>query len=366
MGGAVGGRRLLRAVVIGLVLITTACSGGSDDDAVGLDEEFRSTPGERTMQIQGAGKLQLGATLAMPNGAQGATPNGAQGAVPGVLIIPAPGGTDRNGPLIMRPPDKLYQELSGTLTAAGMATLRYDHRGIGESPLDKDQELTWDDRVGDAREALAFMAQRREIDPNRLAIVAHDAAGAIALKLAAADPKVKSVALISAPGRPLGEVWTDRWRGTYGQASAAAFKPVLDRLLTTGSLPPRSEVPPEFQSVLPPGRDGFFKALFSVDPLADAPAVKVPVLIVIGERSVSVTQVDASRLSAALGGRSEVVVAPNSSTTLQHVLPTPVRAFDPNNHDLHGLGPPVADAPRDTATMTRIAAFLGAGLGTGK
>jgi uncharacterized protein len=355
MRGAVGGR-LLRAVVIGLVLVTSACSGGSDDDAAGgLDEEFRSTPGERSMQIEGAGKLRLGATLAIPQGAQGA--------VPGVLIIPAPGDTDRNGPLIMRPPDKLYQELSGTLTAAGMATLRYDHRGIGESQLDRDQELTWDDMVGDAREALAFMAQRREIDGNRLAIVAHDAAGAIALKLAAADPKVKSVALISAPGRPLGEVWTDRWRGTYGQASADAFKVVLDRLLTTGSLPPRSEVPPEFQSVLPPGRDGFFKGLFSMDPLADAAAVKVPVLVVIGERSVSVTQADASRLTAALGGRSEVVVAPNSSTTLQHVLPTPVRAFDPNNHDLHGLGPPVADAPRDTGTMTKIVTFVATAVG---
>ena len=341
--------------MIGLALITVACSGGSDGAGVGLDEEFQSTPGERSMQIEGAGKLRLGATLAIPQGAQGA--------VPGVLIIPAPGDTDRNGPLIMRPPDKLYQELSGTLTAAGMATLRYDHRGIGESQLDKDQELTWDDMVGDAREALAFMAQRREIDANRLAVVAHDAAGAIALKLAGADPKVKSVVLISAPGRPLGEVWTDRWRGTYGQASAEAFKVVLDRLLTTGSLPPRSEVGPEFQSSLPPGRDAFFKGLFSVDPLADAPAVKVPVLLVLGERSVSVTDVDASRLGAALGGRSEVVVAPNSSATLQHVLPTPVRPFDPNNHDLHGLGPLVAEAPRDTATMTRIASFLSAGLG---
>jgi len=55
-------------------------------------------------------------------------------------------------------------------------------------------------------------------------------------------------------------------------------------------------------------------------------------------------------------------VAANSSATLQQFRSAPVRVFDPTNMDDHGLGPPVADAPRDQATIDRIAAFLGLSL----
>ena len=352
---AVGGRRLWKPVVVGLALITAACSGGGDGASGGLDDEFQATPGEREMQIPGANKLKLGATFAMPTGARGP--------VPAVLIIPGPGATNRDGPIVARPLDPLYKDLSTALTGAGMATLRYDHRGIGESQLEEGQELTWDEMVADAKEALAFLSQRGEVDGSRLGLVAHDSAGAIALKLAASEPKVKSVALVSAPGRPLVDVWADRFRASNGPESSDAFRAMIGTLLTTGSLPPRTEIRAEFQSSLPPGRDSFHRALFAADPLADARAVRVPVLIVLGERSTSVTGADASRLTAALGGPSEVMVAPNATASLQQVLPPPVRVFDPNNHDLHGLGPPVADAPREESSVAKIATFMGAGLG---
>ena len=297
----------------------------------------------------------MGATLAVPPGATGS--------LPGVLIIPAPGATNRDGPLVARPSDPLYKDLSSTLTGAGMVTLRYDHRGIGDSQLESGQQLTWDDMVADAKEALSFFGQRQEVDGSRIAVVAHDTAGAIALKLAAGDPRVKSVALVSSPGRPLIEVWADGYRFTHGQVSADAFRAMIDGLLTTGSLPPREAVRPEFQSTLPPGQDAFFKALFSVDPAVDAKAVKVPVLMALGERSNTVTSADTQRLSQSLGGTSEVVVAANSSPTLQQILAPPVRAFDPLDMDSHGLGPPVAEAPRQQVAVDRIAAFVAASVG---
>ena len=340
---------------MGLALVAGACSGGGDGGNAGLDDEFRPTPGERDVQIIGAGKLRMGATLAVPPGANGAAP--------GVLIVPAPGATNRDGPLVARPPDPLYKDLSAALTAAGMVTLRYDHRGIGESQLESGQQLTWDDMVGDAKEALNFLGQRQEVDGSRIAVVGHDMAGAIALKLAAADARVKSVALVSAPGRPLVDVWADGYKFTHGQASADAFRAMIDGLLTTGSLPPRESIRPEFQTNLPPNQDAFFKALFSVDPLADSAAVKVPVLMARGERSITVTATDTERLSQSLGGRSEAVVAVNSSATLQQVLTPPVRPFDPLDMDSHGLGPPVAEAPRDQPTIDRIASFVASSVG---
>ncbi len=340
--------------MVGVGVLAGACAGGGSD-TLGLDEEFRPTPGERDVQFTGATKLDMGATLAVPAGATGAAP--------GVLIIPAPGATDRNGTLVARPPDPLYKDLSAALTAAGVVTLRYDHRGIGESQLAADQQLSWDDMVADAKEALSYLGQRQEVDPTRIAVVGHDMGGAIALKLAATDDRVKGVALVSTPGRPLVDVWAEGYRTSHGPASADAFRAMVAGLLSTGALPARDAVRPEFQSVLPPGQDAFFKGLFSVDPLADARAVKVPVLMAVGERSITVGAADTQRLSQGLGGRSEVVVAGNSSATLQQILAPPVRVFDPSDMDSHGLGPPVAEAPREQVTVDRIASFVATSVG---
>jgi pimeloyl-ACP methyl ester carboxylesterase len=348
-------RGRLLAFVAALAFVAGACSGGGGGENAGLDGEYRPTPGERDVVIPGAAKLKLGATLAVPVNAKGASP--------AVLIIPGPGATNRDGPIVARPPDPLYKDLSGTLTGAGMVTLRYDHRGIGDSQIESGQQLSWDDMVEDAREALKFLGQRQEVDPNRMAVIGHDMGGVIAMKLAATDDRIKGVALISTPGRPLVDVWTDSYRFTHGPVSSDAYRAMIDGLLTNGTLPARDLMRPEFQSSLPPNQDAFFKAMFSVDPSQEAKGVKQPVFMATGERSTAVTTVDSDRLSQNLAGRKEAVVAPNASSSLQQILAPPVRPFDPLDMDSHGLGPPVADAPREQGTVDKVVAFLGGTVG---
>ncbi|HUR22582.1 MAG TPA: alpha/beta fold hydrolase [Acidimicrobiales bacterium] len=348
-------RGRLLALVAALAFVAGACSGGGGGESAGLDEEYRPTPGERDVQIPGAAKLKMGATLAVPVNAKGTSP--------AVLIIPGPGATNRDGPIVARPADPLYKDLSGTLTGAGMVTLRYDHRGIGDSQLEAGQQLSWDDMVEDAREALKFLSQRQEVDPKRMAVVGHDMGGVIAMKLAATDDRIKGVALISTPGRPLVDVWADSYRFTHGPVSSDAYRAMIDGLLTNGTLPARDVMRPEFQSSLPPNQDAFFKAMFSVDPANEAKGVKQPVFMVTGERSTAVKTLDVDRLSQNLAGRKEAVVAPNSSSSLQQILAPPVRPFDPLDMDSHGLGPPVAEAPREQGTVDKIVAFVGGTVG---
>ena len=355
-GTALRPRGRLLALVAALAIVAAACSGGGGGENAGLDEEFRPTPGERDVSIPGATKLKLGATLHVPVDAKGASP--------AVLIIPGPGATNRDGPIVARPPDPLYKDLSASLTGAGLVTLRYDHRGVGESQMESGQQLSWDDMVEDAREALKYLSQRQEVDANRMAVIGHDMGGVIAMKLAATDERIKGVALISTPGRPLVDVWADSYRFTHGPASGDAYRAMIDNLLANGTLPARDVMRPEFQSLLPPNQDAFFKAMFSIDPVNDAKGVKQPVFLATGERSTAVKAADSERLSQNLAGpRKDAVVAPNASSSLQQVLTAPVRPFDPLDMDSHGLGPPVAEAPREQGTVDKIVAFIAGTVG---
>ncbi|HEX2048502.1 MAG TPA: alpha/beta fold hydrolase [Acidimicrobiales bacterium] len=346
----------MTAVVTGLALFAAACSGGGDTADPTADRGFENAPGEKQLQFTGAGKVRLGATLAVPPGG---------GPAPAVLIVPGPGLTSRDGRTVGAPLDNLYKDLSKAFVDQGMATFRYDRRGAGASTLEPGQQPTWEDMVTDAQEALEYLSERGEIDGSRLAVVGHDMGGPIALKLAANDARVKSVALVAAPGRPLVDVWADEFRALNGQESADAFRTLVADLQATGSFPPRDRMRAEHQTLLPIGQDALYKAMFAVDPLADAAAVKVPVMIALGERSTSVFHDDATRLTQALGGPSEVVVAPNSTATLQTLKAPPrlVPGGDPSDMSMMGGGPIIADAPREQGTVGRMASFLGSSLG---
>jgi pimeloyl-ACP methyl ester carboxylesterase len=355
--GAVWGRRLLVAAAIGLSLVAAACSGGGISGDPTKDAGYSDAPGEKQLQFIGAGKVRMGATLTMPAGAGGPAP--------AVLIVPGPGLTSRDGRTVGAPIDNLYKDMSKSFVAAGMATFRYDHRGAGASTLDPGVQPTWEDMVTDAQEALKYLGERGEIDGSRLAVVGHDLGGTIALKLAASDPRVKGVGLVATPGRSLTEVWAAEFQALHGQVSADAFRALVADLQATGNFPPRAGMRAEHQTMLPIGHDALYRSMFALDPLADAKAVKVPVMIALGEKSTSVFQEDAQLLTQALGGRSEVVVAPNATATLQilKVRPPTAPGGDPSEMSSMGGGPIIADAPREVATVGKLAVFLGASVG---
>lgn len=333
-------------MVVTFGLLAAACSGGggSDGDAdLGLDQ------GESVVQFDGAAKLRMGGTLAMPDSAGGRP-------VRAVLIVPSLARNDRDGYIDVSPGDAVYRDLSNAITGAGMAAFRYDRRSMGTSKLEPGQQVTFEDMVTDAREALLFLSQRSGIDASNLAIVGHDLGGIIAMRVAARDDKVKSVVLLSTPGRPLVDVMAGHFETTFGAESAAAFRGVIASLLSTGGLPERSAIRPEHQTVLPLGQEAVLKAVYGVDPAAEAANVGVPTLVVTGSQSSMVNPVDGDRLSTALP--SAQAFTADTTATLQQVTAAVPQSFDPNDHRAHGGGRPPDTATRDPRSLDLITTFL--------
>lgn len=346
--------------LVALSLGLAACSGGGDTDQA-LDDPVgaaRQPSADKVVQFNGASQTRLAGAVNAP---------ATTGPAPGVLIVPGLAPTDRDGQVAGTVPDPLYKDLSTSFTDAGMVTFRYDRRGAGNSRLISGQQLSWDDMVGDARNALSFLGQRTEVGDSGLAVVGHDVGGLIALKLAATEPRVKSVVLVSAPGRPLVDVLAESFAATHGQESADALRATVATLLASGSLPERSAIRAEHQAVLPAGADGMLRTLFTLDPLADAGSVKVPVLIAVGAMSTTVTSVDAERLDQALAGQAEVITAAKAGATLQQTEPARSRGpSDPSDHTFHGAPPPQGRSTRDPAVLQRISGFVSTGLTAGR
>lgn len=345
--------------------VATGCGGGGgEDDRVAspsvtdpLDQV--TTTGERAVHVIGAGNVRLSGTLATPPAAGGGT-------VAGVLIVPSLAPGDRDG--LIAPSggsDRIGQDLAKAFSEAGIASLRYDRRGTGESKLAPEVRLSFDDLVADARAGIDFLAQRKETSGGELAVLGYDQGGLIALRLAATEPRVKRVVLVSTAGRPLVEVQAGELAAQYGHESADAFRSAVTGLLTTGTLPPLGSLRSELRPLLPAQEAAFLAQLYAIDPVAEAASVSVPTLAVVGTASPGVSRIDAERLASALGPRGETRVVENVGATLQAISPpTGSDRSEPGSplHD-HGAGPPQPVINRDGAALEQISGWLRAGPG---
>jgi pimeloyl-ACP methyl ester carboxylesterase len=354
VAGAHGLRSFRLALVVVVALALAACTGGgsADDDPI----DGPRVTGERPIQFQGAGNLRLSGTFTVPAAAAG-------GQVPAVLFVPTLGPGDRDGPIDTGGiPDRLYLDVSAALVDRGVATFRYDLRGTGLSRMEEGQRLTLDDLVADARAAVDFLTERAEVDAGRIALAAYDQGGIVALRLAADEPRVQRVALISVPGRPVPEVLADQVRAEFGPESAAAVLDIASGLVATGSLPPVDAIPAEHRQFLLAADPAFLAQVYAADPAADAARVRVPVLVVVGSASRGVAAADAERLRAALPS-DRVVVGEGLGPTLQEVVAPVLDASDPaagsgHEHDASVLPP--AQGTRDEAAVSAIVDWLAA------
>ena len=349
------------AALVGVSLVASACSGGggsADDDPT----EGDLVDGERLVSFAGTGGLTLGGTLGVPDNLSGTAP--------AVLIVPtiAP-TTDRDGFQHNTMPDLLYEDLADAFRQAGMVTLRYDRRGIGASRLESSSKKpNYDQMVGDAAGAVKFLTTRKEVGNNPIAVVGHDIGGWSAMKVAATESRVKSLALVSTPGRPLVDIYADGFRAVYGQASADRFRASVAELVQNGKLPGPEEISPQHQGVLGQGQDEWLKGMFAAAPLTDAGKVKVPTLVTVGGLSTTVTKVDADLISQAIGPSAQVVTFADDATTLRPPQPdTSPIPFNPADESTHTFGArPVVFVPRDAAAVGQITTFIQSSLKAAK
>lgn len=340
-----------------LTLVAAACGGGGgggqSDDAIAPLAGAQAGPSERPLQFEGADKAKLFGTLTMPAASQSAA------SVPGVLVVPTAAAGGVVGETGVG--DPFGKDLASRFAAAGVAVYRYDQRGTGASKLETGVPLTFDNLVADARAALDLLAQRRETTGQDLSVVGYDQGGLVALRLAAVDPRVKRLVLISTPGGSLVDVRAAQIQVRYGPEGADALRSEVANLLATGTLPPLDALRSELRPLLPPSEAGFLAELYGIDPAAEAARMKAQTMIVV---PADPAPYDPQRLTTAIPG-ARLVSSMGAGATLVVSGPMPEDQSDTAsaNH-AHGAAPPVPEAKRDTDTLDKMARFVAATTGT--
>lgn len=119
------------------------------------------------------------------------------GPFPAVLLIAGSGPQTRDEEVARH---KVFLVLAAELNRRGLAVLRYDKRGVGES-TGESRKATTLDYASDAAAAFRYMASRPDVDVRRAGLIGHSEGGAIAPMVANEEPNVAFVVLMAGPGQ---------------------------------------------------------------------------------------------------------------------------------------------------------------------
>lgn len=235
----------------------------------------------------------LAGTLTVPDGAS------ASSRVAAVVTSTGSGLQDRDEAIPTVQGYRPFRQLADTLGRHGIATLRMDDRGFGGSGGNP-ATATSRDLADDIRAGLAWLRNRPEIDPTRLAIVGHSEGGLIAPLVASTDSTLAGIVLLAGPSRTGGRILEYQQRSAIERAPGltASQRDSLRRVsqVATDSLARSSPWMAEF---------------ITYDPIPTARLVRqTPVLIVQGATDLQVTADQAPELEAAFkaGGNRDVTM----------------------------------------------------------
>lgn len=285
---------------------------------------------EVTFENTNAG-VTLAGTLTIPRG---------EGPFPAVVLMTGSGPQNRNEELLGHRP---FLVLADHLARNGIAVLRYDDRGVGESQGSYGK-ATHVDFADDARAAFEFLRSQQKVDPERVGLCGHSEGGVHAPIVAAKNEDVAFIVMLAGVGVPIDELLKRQRQDMIAVLGLQhVIKPreielsdgIFDALRTLGDSPEaRAKFDESMREILalytPEQKKAlnitdtmidqqrkmmfspWFVSLLRYDPAPTLARVRCPVLAINGEKDVQVAadeNLEGIRAGLAAGGNDQVTIA---------------------------------------------------------
>lgn len=235
---------------------------------------------ERELSIRSAG-LELAATLTLPKAKVRA----------GVVLVHGSGPHDRDQTI---GPNKPFRDLAHGLAARGIAVLRYEKRSHAHPQSFADKSYTVKEEViDDAVAAIALLRTQPELAGRKVHVAGHSLGAMLAPRIAS-EAKADGMVLLAPPARALTEMIPQQVgyiAGLDGEVDAQEqerIDAILAEIAKIRTALAAAEDPADATPILgaPPA---YWRDLHHAQPFVVARSLKVPMLVLQGERDYQVT-----------------------------------------------------------------------------
>lgn len=187
------------------------------------------------------------------------------------------------------------------LAKHGIASLRYDKRGIGESKAaaKSEADLRFDDFVNDASDWVALLKQDKKF--TSVLIAGHSEGSLIGMMAAA---KADGFISIAGVGQSADKVMKDQLRVQPPSVQDVTFS-IIDSLKQEM---PVKNVSPFLYSLFRPSVQPYLISWFKKDPQTEIKKLKIPILIIQGTNDIQVAVSEANLLASANSNAKFVLI----------------------------------------------------------
>ena len=231
----------------------------------------------------------LAGTLTLPKRASASKPVGA------IVTISGSGQQNRDSELPFggyRP----FRQLADSLARRGIAVLRMDDRGVGESG-GTFKGSTSADFGEDTRAGLAYLRTRPEIDAKSLGVLGHSEGAVITPMVAEKEPELKAIVLLAGVADPARSALAFQMKNIIEHDTKLTPEMKAERI---------AAIPQRIDGMM--AADPWMKFFLTYDPAATMRKVKTPVLILTGsnDKQAVPEQVALEEAAFKAGGNKDV------------------------------------------------------------
>jgi uncharacterized protein len=266
----------------------------------------------RELPLTVPGEPPLAGTLLLPDGT---------GPFPAVVLASGSGPLDRDSNH-RRARFDVARQLARALTDAGLASYRFDKRGVGETPGDW-RAAGLADNVDDLARAVELVAGRPEVDRNHVLVAGHSEGAILATALAGRGAPLAGVVLLSTSATPGEELlrWQVRQVAPTLPAPVRAllrlFRVDLEKKVAANHVRIKATTTDVARVGGARVNARWTREFMAHDPRPDLARIGVPVLAITGEKDLQVKADDLDVVAATVPGDVEVHRLPDVTHTLR-------------------------------------------------
>ncbi|MFD6440735.1 alpha/beta hydrolase family protein [Peribacillus sp. NPDC060186] len=235
-----------------------------------------------------------------------------EGPFPVMIIIAGSGPTDKDGNSIAFPgKNNSLKMLAESLAEKGIASIRYDKRGIGENMnlAGKEEDLRFEQYIDDATAWVQFAKKDGRF--SKVGIIGHSEGSLIGMA-AAKKTETDSFISLAGAGEPIDQVLLKQLEEQLTPTLLTESKEILTKLKQGKQV---ETVSADLQSVFRPSVQPYMISWIQYNPIELVKELNIPVLLVNGNRDIQVASTNAEALHQEKGD-SELLILEK----MNHVL----------------------------------------------
>ena len=257
----------------------------------------------------GSGAFALPGTLTLPQGSS---------RVPAVVLVHGSGPQDRDSTL---GPNKPFRDLAWGLASRGIAVLRYEKRtNVYAEKMAANANITVkEETIEDAVLAAQVLRKHARVDASRVFVLGHSLGGMVAPRIAKEDGTLAGLVVLAGSSRPLQELVVEQAEYIAALSGDPKEQTAVAEVKRQVAKINDPDLPLSYPAVDLLGVPAsYWKDLNASKPGAVAATLKLPMLILQGERDYQVTMKDFELWRESLKGRTNVTF--KSYPNLNHLF----------------------------------------------